>query len=78
VILLSRYQTISVPREVKATLEKAKGDKEWGAYLLDLYAAAEEAKKERALRRLRELLPDKDLEEIAKNAKEFRENLRLK
>jgi len=75
---LSRYQTISVPVEVKATLEKAKGEKEWGTYLLDLYAAAEEAKKERALRRLRELLTDKDLEEIAENAEEFRENLRLK
>ena len=75
---MSRYQTISVPVEVKATLEKAKGEKEWGTYLLDLYATAEEAKKERALRRLRELLTDKDLEEIAENAEEFRENLRLK
>jgi hypothetical protein len=32
---MSKYSTISVPEEVKQTLEKNKGDKEWGEYLLE-------------------------------------------
>ncbi len=45
---MSNYSTISVPGEVKRTLEQAKGDRDWGRFLLDLYAEAENAKRERA------------------------------
>jgi hypothetical protein len=34
---LRRYSTISVPEEVKRILERAKGEREWGPFLLELY-----------------------------------------
>jgi hypothetical protein len=45
---LSNYSTISVPGDVKKTLEEAKGDKDWGSYLLELYAEADKAKRANA------------------------------
>ena len=35
---LAKYATISVPVEVKKTLEKVKGGDEWGEFLLKLYS----------------------------------------
>ena len=35
---MGRYATISVPVEIKRVLEEAKGESEWGKFLLDLYA----------------------------------------
>ncbi len=75
---MSKYQTISVPKEVKAALEKAKGDKEWGEYLMKLYEEAEEARREEAIKELRALLTDEDLEKMRKASKEFREHFKLR
>jgi len=75
---MSKYQTISVPKEVKATLEKAKGDKEWGEYLMNLYEEADEARRIGASQKLRELLTDEDLDKMRRASREFRENFELR
>jgi hypothetical protein len=75
---MSKYQTISVPKEVKAALEKAKGDKEWGEYLLNLKKEAEDARHIGASQKLRELLTDEDLDKMRRASREFRENFELR
>ena len=75
---MSKYQTISVPKDVKLILEKAKGDKEWGEYLIDLYNEADEARRISAAQKLRKLLTDEDLMKIKRESREFRENFELR
>jgi predicted CopG family antitoxin len=70
-----KYSTISVPEEVKQTLEKNKGDKEWGEYLLDLYQKAEEEQRHRAIERISEILSEEDFENMRKSSTRFREDL---
>jgi len=75
---MSRYSTISVPEEVKAALEKRKGDKDWGQYLLELYEAAEEEKRRRALEKMRDMLTEEDYENMRRSSEEFRERFKLR
>ena len=75
---MSRYSTISVPEEVKKALEQAKGEKEWGAFLLDLYAEADMARRSRAFKKLVEKFSDEDLESIIKSSEELRESLKFR
>ena len=75
---MSKYQTISVPKEVKTALEKAKGDKEWGEYLLNLYREAEEARRIVSAQKLRQILTDEDIEKMRRASREFRENFELR
>ncbi|MEM1909390.1 MAG: antitoxin VapB family protein [Thermofilaceae archaeon] len=76
-MLLRRYATISVPAEVKEVLEKAKGNMEWGEFLLKLYLEARRIKRENAFRELVELLSGEDLEAIAQSSEEFRKGFAL-
>lgn len=75
---MSRYSTISVPEEVKNALERAKGEKEWGAFLLDLYAEADMARRSRAFKKLVEKFSDEDLESIIESSEELRESLKFR
>ncbi len=61
---MSNYSTISVPGDVKKTLEEAKGDKDWGSYLLELYAEADKARRSNAFNKLTDILTDDDLRSI--------------
>ena len=70
---MTEYATISVPVEVKKRLEKAKGKKEWGEFLLELYTETKLFKSKKAFQELTETLTDEDLEIIAESSKEFRE-----
>ncbi|MCW3990271.1 MAG: hypothetical protein NWE88_09375 [Candidatus Bathyarchaeota archaeon] len=74
---MSNYSTISVPGNVKKTLEEAKGDKDWGNYLLELYAEADKAKRANAFQKLASSLTDDDLKSIEDSSKEFREKLKI-
>ena len=74
---MSNYSTISVPGDVKKTLEEAKGNKDWGSYLLELYAEADKAKRNNAFQKLADILTDDDLESIENSSKEFREKLKI-
>ena len=73
---MNDFSTISIPREVKRLLEEAKGDKEWGPYLLELYYEAERARRRDPFNKLAELL-DEDLDSIEGSSREFREKLRI-
>lgn len=75
---MSRYSTISVPEEVKKALERAKGEKEWGAFLLDLLAEADMARRSRAFKKLVEKFSDEDLESIIESSEELRESLKFR
>lgn len=75
---MNRYSTISVPEEVKAALEKRKGDKDWGQYLLELYDVAEKEKRRRAFEKMREMLTEEDYENMRRSSEEFRERLKLR
>ena len=75
---MSKYSTISVPEEVKKVLERAKGEKDWGGFLLDLYTEADRARRIKAFEKLVETLSDEDLESVLKSSREFRESLKFR
>jgi hypothetical protein len=75
---LSKYATISVPIEVKKRLERAKGEKEWGEFLLEMCTEGQRLKGKKAFEELRQLLSKEDLKVIRESSKEFRENFKLR
>ena len=75
---MGKYSTISVPEDVKTILEKRKGDKEWGEYLIEIYEAAEEERRRRAFEKIREMLTEEDYENMRRSSEEFRERFRLR
>ena len=75
---MSNYTTISVPEEVKRALERAKGDREWGDFLLDLYREADRARRVKAFGKLVEVLSEEDLRAVEESSKGFREGFRLR
>lgn len=75
---MRKYATISVPVEVKKILEKAKGEREWGEFLLSLYREAERLKGNKAFEELAKMLTKMDLENIMESSREFRERLALR
>lgn len=70
---MSKYATISVPADVKERLKKAKGNKEWGEFLLELYTERRLLKSKKAFEELASLLTDEDLKSMAESSEEFRE-----
>lgn len=68
-----KYSTISVPTDVKRTLEKAKGEDEWGGFLLKLYVEATRSRGEKAFLKLADTVTKEDLKAITESSKEFRE-----
>jgi hypothetical protein len=70
---MSKFATISVPVEVKALLEKIKGDKEWGEFLLEMCSETQRPIGKEAFEELRELLTEEDRAAIRKSSREFRE-----
>lgn len=75
---MGKYATISVPIEVKKQLEKTKGDKDWGAFLLEICTEGQRLKGKKAFEELRQLLSKEDLKTIRESSKEFRENFSLR
>ncbi|MCK4482096.1 hypothetical protein KAU55_02635, partial [Candidatus Bathyarchaeota archaeon] len=64
---------ISVPAEIKKVLEEAKGENEWGEFLLNLYAEVKRLRSEEAFKKLARTLTDEDLRVIVESSREFRE-----
>ena len=73
VLCMSKYATISVPVDVKKRLEKAKGDKEWGEFLLELYTERRLLKSKKAFEEVASLLTAEDLKSMTESSEEFRE-----
>ncbi len=78
VMMLGKYVTISVLREVKELLEKEKGNRDWSRFLLELYREAKISRARRAFEELRRLLDEKDLKDIVRSSMEFRRGFKLK
>ena len=78
VIYVPRYATISVPVEVKKRLEKAKGKKDWGAFLLEMCTETQRLKSKKAFDELTKLLTEEDLNAIEGSSREFREKFALR
>jgi hypothetical protein len=78
VTALAKYSTISVPADIKNLLEKAKGDNEWGEFLVGLYAEAKRLKSKKAFDELAKMLTDKDLNAMLESCKELRERFKLR
>ena len=74
---MRNYATISVPSDVKKILEKNKGEREWGEYLLELYREAMEMKKKRVLENLVKLLSEEEMNNILAESKRFRREFKL-
>lgn len=70
---MNNYATISVPADIKKCLEKAKGNKEWGDFLLELYTERKLLKSKKAFEEAASLLTDEDLKSIAESSEVFRE-----
>jgi hypothetical protein len=75
---LAKYTTISVPENVKKALEKAKGYREWGEYLMELYEERSILKSKRAFEEAAELLTSKDLKAMLTSSTQFREKFALR
>jgi len=71
--MTTEYSTISIPKDVKKRLEKAKGKKEWGEFITDLYNEAQYQKSKKAFDELASLLTNDDLKAIKRSSKDFRE-----
>jgi hypothetical protein len=75
---LARYATISVPADIKKVLEEAKGRREWGEFLLDLYTEGERLRGKRAFEELASVFTEEDLKAIVESRREFRERFALR
>jgi predicted CopG family antitoxin len=75
---MNKYATISVPIEIKKRLEQAKGEKEWGEFLLEMCTEGQRQKGKKAFEELRQLLSKEDLKAIRESSKQFRENFKLR
>jgi len=73
ILTKSKYATISVPADVKKRLEKAKGKKEWGEFILYLYNETQRLKSKKAFKELAEIITEEDLKVMAESSREFRE-----
>ncbi len=74
---MRKYATISVLREVKELLKKEKRNRDWSEFLLELYREAKVAKARIAFEELRRLIEERELEEILRSSREFRERFVL-
>jgi predicted CopG family antitoxin len=72
-LFMNKYATISVPADVKKRLQKAKGNKEWGAFLLELYTERRLLKSKKAFEEVASLLTAEDLKSMTESSEEFRE-----
>lgn len=75
---MSEYKTISVPAEVKKRLKKAKGKKEWGDFLSDLYNEAKREKRKRAFGKLAGKISGEELDKVLESSEEFRRRFELR
>jgi len=73
-LTLTKYATISVPIDIKNRLEKAKGKKEWGEFIISLYTETQKLRSKKAFTELTEILTQEDLKAITESSKEFKEN----
>lgn len=75
---MAKYATISVPKNVKKLLEGARGTREWGEFLMELYNERTTLRSKRAFEEAVSLLTPEDLTSMLTCSKEFREEFALR
>lgn len=75
---MAKYATISVPKSVKKLLEEARGAREWGEFLMELYNERTTLRSKRAFEEAVSLLTPEDLSSMLTCSKEFREKFALR
>ena len=70
---MRKYANISVPVEVKQQLKLLKGNKTWSEFLTESCNGYKQLRGRQALKELRQILSEEDLEAIRQSSKEFRE-----
>jgi hypothetical protein len=75
---MRKYTNIAVPVEVKQQLKLLKGNKTWGEFLTESCNEYKQLRGRQALKELRQLLSEEDLEAIRQSSKEFREKFVLR
>jgi hypothetical protein len=75
---LGKYSTISVPVRVRKVLEEAKGEEEWGDFLLGLYMESRRLKSKEAFEKLAKVLTEEELNRILESSEEFKKGFELR
>lgn len=75
---MAKYATISVPESVKKLLEGARGTREWGEFLMELYNERTTLRSKRAFEEAVSLLTPEDLTSMLTCSMEFREKFALR
>ena len=70
--------TITLKKSTKERLESIKGEKDWNAFLEELYLQKRRSKGRTSMTKLRELLDDKDLDRITESSKKFRKEFKIR
>jgi len=70
---MTKYSTISIPIDTRKLLEKAKGEEEWGEFILKLFTEAQRLRGKKSFEELTETLTEEDLKAITESSKELRE-----
>jgi hypothetical protein len=74
---MRKYAKIRVPAQIKAQLQKGKGNQTWGNYLKELNTEHRLLKSKKAFQELTSLLTEDDVKAMAESSKKFRENFTL-
>ena len=75
---MSKYAQFQFQLKLKSVWKNAKGEKEWGEFLLEMCTEGQRLKGKKAFEELRQLLSKEDLKAIRESSKEFRENFKLR
>ncbi len=72
------YSTISVPVSTKEALQAAKGNMEWGPFLLSLYEECLRLRRAKSHEALKKMLSKEDLANAGRSSGEFRKSFKLR
>jgi len=70
--------TITIKNTTKTLLEKLKGNRSWDEFLLEVYYLLIKKEKINAIRKLRELVQDEDLDLLEKHLEEVKVKWKFK
>jgi predicted CopG family antitoxin len=70
--------TITLRKTTKNRLETLKGDRDWDSFLEELYIEKRKRDARNSLAKMRELLDEKDLDNMISSSKKFRREFRFR
>jgi hypothetical protein len=76
--VVNETSSITLRKSTKSRLESLKGDRDWDSFLEELYLQKRKKNGMNSLAKMRELLDDKDLDNILSSSKKFRREFKLR